>query len=103
MIVVLIALLVLLIGVVSAVAIGKFGSDALKDARLDDPTGTSAFVLPTGRLGSEGAQRVQIDQALRGYNMTQVDAVLDKLFAEIGELERENDALRQDNRHGASH
>lgn len=74
MIVLLIAVLVLVVGLVVAVIVGKVGSDSMAG-----PTRTTPFELPQGRMGSERVEEIRIDQSLRGYNMAQVDAVLDKL------------------------
>ena len=75
------AVLVLVVGAVVAAVVGRLGTD-----RMSAPTGTSAFELPEGHLGERGVDAVRLDQSLRGYNMGQVDAVLDRLFDEIHEL-----------------
>ena len=102
----LIALLVILVGVVVAVVSGRVGGSrtASSDGELageasvnvdtmDEATSSSSFSLPAGHLGSNGASKIQLDQSLRGYNMAQVDAVLDRLFTELAELEVENRRL----------
>lgn len=84
MIVFLIVLLVLVVGAVVAVVVGRVGTDT-----MSEPGTTSGFELPDGRLGALGPDAVRLDQSFRGYNMAQVDAVLDRLFDEIGALEDE--------------
>ena len=96
MMVLLIALLVVVIALVVGVVTGRLDGTSSAVDTMDAPTRTSAFELPAGRLGSAGADQIKIDQALRGYNMVQTDAVLDKLFGEIKELEDHIAALSQD-------
>lgn len=96
MMILLIVVLVLVIGAVVAVVVGRVGADS-----MSAPTATSAFDLPEGKLGSAGVDAVRLDQSLRGYNMAQVDAVLDRLFDEIHDLEarverREHDEPRDE-------
>ena len=82
MMIVLIVVLIVIIGALVAVLAGRIGVDS-----MSGPSSTSSFELPPGPLGAQGVDAVRFDQALRGYNMGQVDAVLDRLFEEIGELE----------------
>lgn len=82
MMILLIAVLVLVVAAVVAVVVGRVGVDP-----MSPPADTSPFELPAGRLGSAGVDAVRLDQSLRGYNMAQVDAVLDRLFDEIHDLE----------------
>lgn len=96
MIVFLIVLLVLVVGAVVAVVVGRVGTDT-----MSEPGTTSGFELPDGRLGALGPDAVRLDQSFRGYNMAQVDAVLDRLFDEIGVLEDEI-AQRRDGAGSAS-
>lgn len=96
MMAVLIALLVLVIAVVVGVVSGKVGSSAQALDTMDGATRTSAFELPEGPLGAKGRDVIQLDQSLRGYNMVQTDAVLDKLFGEIEALEAEVTQLKAD-------
>lgn len=90
MMILLIALLVLVVGVVVAVVVGKVGTDP-----MSDPNRTSAFELPAGPLGVRGLDGVRFDQALRGYNMAQVDAVMDKLRDELRAAEERAGADRR--------
>lgn len=78
--VLLIVVLVLVIGVVIALVVGKVGSDS-----MSSPTRTSSFELPED-LGARGPDGIRLDQSFRGYNMSQVDAVLDALFEENAQL-----------------
>lgn len=89
MMILLIAVLVLVVGAVVAVVVGRVGVDP-----MSPPTETSPFAMPSGRLGSAGVDAVRLDQSLRGYNMAQVDAVLDRLFDEIHDLEAQLERRR---------
>lgn len=83
MMLLLIVVLVLVIGAIVAVVTGRVGADS-----MSAPTETSPFELPDGPLGQAGVDAVRFDQRLRGYDMGQVDAVLDRLFDENAELRR---------------
>ena len=96
MMVLLISLLVLVVGVVVGVLVGKIGSGPGALDGMAPAARTSAFELPKGRLGSAGADVIKLDQSLRGYNMVQTDAVLDKLFGELADLESEVARLRSE-------
>lgn len=93
MMVVLIIVLVLVIGALVAVVTGRIGLDSMSGAGS-----TQSFELPEGRLGARGVDAVRFDQALRGYNMGQVDAVLDRLFDEIAQLESRLDVSERTQR-----
>lgn len=96
MMILLIVFLILVVGAVVAVVVGRVGVDSMAS-----PTATSPFELPAGRLGSAGVDAVRLDQSLRGYNMAQVDAVLDRLFDEIHDLEAQLER-RDDREHARS-
>lgn len=83
MMLLLIVVLVLVVGAIVAVVTGRVGVDS-----MSAPTETSSFELPEGPLGRAGVDAVRFDQRLRGYDMGQVDAVLDRLFDENAELRR---------------
>ncbi|MDE9365801.1 DivIVA domain-containing protein [Luteipulveratus sp. YIM 133132] len=90
MIVVLIALLVVVIGLAAAVVIGR-----IPVTTMDDPTATSAFEpLPEGRVTEDDLDALRLDQTLRGYRMSQVDGVLDRLRDELLSRDREIERLR---------
>ncbi len=89
MIVFLIVLLVVVVGLVLAAVVGRFGG------YLDAPTGTSPFEpLPRGEITAEDIDTLRFDQTLRGYRMGQVDDVLDRLRAELDARDREIARLR---------
>lgn len=86
MIVFLLLIVILLIGLTTAAVLGKIGGF------MADPTSSQAFAgLPPGSLTAQDIERVQFDQALRGYRMEQVDVVIDALSARLRELEAESD------------
>ena len=71
-------LIVLAMGVVAVVASGRGGSMAeVYDDRPD------ARVQADGPLTSADLHRVRFSTALRGYRMSEVDALLDRVAAEL--------------------
>ncbi|WP_265446081.1 DivIVA domain-containing protein [Flexivirga meconopsidis] len=89
MLVFLIALLLVVIGLVVFAVLGRFG------AHLEAPTSTSPFEpLPRGEIGADDIDQVRFDQTLRGYRMSQVDEVLDRLRAELKARDEEIAGLR---------
>lgn len=50
--------------------------------------------LPSGEVAGEHVRALQIPQAVRGYRMTEVDWVLDRLAVELDRLCAERDGLR---------
>nr|WP_306270981.1 DivIVA domain-containing protein [Ornithinimicrobium sp. HY1793] len=62
---------------------------------VPDPVTTESFEpLPRGGVSAEQVTDVQFDQAVRGYRMSQVDTVLDRLADELRERDAEIDRLR---------
>ncbi len=85
----LLVVLVLLVGVVLAGIAGWYGG------HMDDATGSTPYTgLPEGAVHIEDVESVRFDQTLRGYRMGQVDDVLDRLVAAIGERDDEIARLR---------
>lgn len=70
-------LIVLALGVVAAVAAGK--GTPLAEAYDDRP---DAVVPESGPLTAEHLRRVRFSLAFRGYRMSEVDALLDRLARE---------------------
>ncbi len=71
-------LIVLLMGAVAVVASGRGGSMAeVYDDRPD------SRVQADGPLTADDLRRVRFSTALRGYRMSEVDALLDRLSAEL--------------------
>jgi DivIVA domain-containing protein len=80
---------VLLVGLTAALVTGKLGGV------MAEPTSTSGFEgLPEGPVATEAIAGLRFDQAFRGYRMDQVDAVLDRLAAELRARDEELAALR---------
>lgn len=80
------SLLFLLIGVaviggVVLLATGRI-SGSLPDAD-PAPDLTGLEEVPLGELSAAEIEHVRIDQALRGYRMDEVDALVDRLSAEV--------------------
>jgi DivIVA domain-containing protein len=71
-------LIVLALGAIAAVAAGK--GAPLAEAYDDRPDAT---VPADGPLGPDDLRRVRFTIALRGYRMSEVDALLDRLAAEL--------------------
>jgi DivIVA domain-containing protein len=56
------------------------------DALLADaPPDAADVVLPPGRVSADDVRGVRFGLALRGYRMSEVDAVLDRLAAELAD------------------
>ncbi len=73
-------LAVAVMGVVAVVATGRGGGlDEVFDDRPD------ARVPADGPLRADDLRRVRFSTALRGYRMAEVDALLDRLTAELEE------------------
>jgi DivIVA domain-containing protein len=71
-------LVVLVMGGVAAVAAGR--GAPISDAYDDRPDA----LVPGGRpIAADDLRRVRFPLALRGYRMTEVDALLDRLAAEL--------------------
>ena len=70
-------LIVLALGAVAVVAAGR--GDPMEEAYDDRPDAT---VPAEGRLGADDLRRVRFSLAFRGYRMSEVDALLDRLARE---------------------
>lgn len=70
-------LVVLAMAGVAVVASGRGGS--MPPAPPDRPD----LVLPPGDLGADALRGVRFTTALRGYRMSEVDALLDRLAAQL--------------------
>jgi len=73
-------IVVVVMGAIAVVASGRGGSMA--DAYDDRP---DARVPADGPLTSHDLRRVRFSTAFRGYRMAEVDALLDRLAAELEE------------------
>ena len=66
------------------------------DGSLADATTTMSHVpLPDDQLTPDDIDALLFDTAMRGYRMSQVDAVIDRLRREIGDLDDELSRARQ--------
>jgi len=66
------------------------------DGSLADTTTTMSHVpLPDDQLTPDDIDALRFDTAMRGYWMSQVDAVIDRLRREIGDLDDELSRARQ--------
>ncbi|RYU14143.1 DivIVA domain-containing protein [Nocardioides iriomotensis] len=89
-------LIVALIGVVAVAATGRGG--AMAETFDDRP---DSRVQADGPLTSQDLRRVRFSTAFRGYRMSEVDALLDRLAAErdaaeIGDADRDEGVRRED-------
>lgn len=67
------------------------------DGALADATTTMSHVpLPEDPLTQGDLDGLRFDTAMRGYRMSQVDAVVDRLRREVGDLDRELARLRDE-------
>lgn len=70
-------LLVLVMGAVAVVAAGR--GQPMSQAYDDRPDP----VLPVGEIGGDDLRRARFSLALRGYRMSEVDALLDRLARQL--------------------
>lgn len=88
MIVFLLVIVVLLIGLTTAAAMGRISGF------MADPTSSHAFAgVPAGSLTADDIGPLRFDRALRGYRMDQVDEVIDALSTRLRELETDGAAV----------
>ena len=88
-------LVVLAMGGVAVVASGRGGS--MPPAYDDRPD----LALPQDRpIGAEDLRRVRFPLALRGYRMSEVDALLARLANELEARSEDRSEDRQEDRHG---
>lgn len=82
-----ILLLLVLLGVIAAIAVvaGGRGGALLPDA---SPDSSPRGVLPSGPVDRTAVDGLRFTLAFRGYRMTEVDDVLDRLVLEIDERDR---------------
>jgi len=68
------------------------------DGSLADATTTMSHVpLPDDQLTPDDIDELRFDTAMRGYRMSQVDAVIERMRREIGDLDDELSRARQAN------
>ncbi len=72
-------LVVLVMGAIATVAAGR--GTPLAPEYDDRPD----VLVPAGRLGGEDLRRVRFSLAFRGYRMSEVDALLDRVAAQLEE------------------
>ena len=72
------SLVIVILGLAAVAGSGRFGSmpPVVHDVAAPE--------LPEGALTGDDLRRVQFAVVTRGYSMTQVDAVLDRLAAQLG-------------------
>jgi DivIVA domain-containing protein len=58
------------------------------------PPGATPTRLPIGDVAGEDVRSLRFQQAVRGYKMSEVDWVLDRLAAELDRVSSERDDLR---------
>lgn len=91
MVIIGVVLLVLALGVVTAVVVARADVPGVPDA----PATTAAEPLPPGPVTVGQVRLLRFDVALRGYRMDQVDAALDRLAGELAERDAEIARLRE--------
>ncbi|WP_210424464.1 DivIVA domain-containing protein [Gephyromycinifex aptenodytis] len=77
--------IVVVIGVAAALLIGFTGGMSVHAAQPASSVG--GLPLGPGPVTSDSLAGVRFDRCLRGYRMDQVDAVLDRLYERLAELE----------------
>jgi len=73
---------VLVLGVVAALAAGRFGHLPDVEDRLDQP-GPAQAVLAGGPVTAGSLRAVRFPLTFRGYRMDEVDALLDRLADQL--------------------
>lgn len=92
MILALVIVAVLALGVLGAVLVLRTGVPGVPDPM----TSESFEPLPRGGVRAADLIELRFDQAVRGYRMSQVDAVLDQLSEELRDRDAEIDRLRDE-------
>lgn len=92
MILILVIAGVLVLGAVAAAVVLRSGVPGVPDA----VTTESFEPPPRGGLAADQLTDLRFDQAVRGYRMSQVDTVLDRLADELRERDAEIDRLRSE-------
>ncbi len=88
-------LLVLVMGGIAVVAAGR--GAPMSPAYDDRP---DALVPATGELGPEHLRRVRFSLAFRGYRMSEVDALLDRMARQLEQRVSEPDTPPHQSVHG---
>jgi DivIVA domain-containing protein len=81
--------LALFVAVVVAVVTAAAVLGRVDGSLADATTSMSHVPLPEDQLTPDDIDELRFDTALRGYRMSQVDAVIDRLRREIGDLDDE--------------
>ena len=77
-------IVILLIGLTTAAVLGKISGF------MADPTSSQSFGgAPAAPWSADEIAHLHFDQALRGYRMDQVDAVIDAMTVRVHDLESE--------------
>ena len=92
--------LALFVAVVVAVATAAAVLGRVDGSLADATTTMSHIPLPDDHLTEADIEELRFDTALRGYRMSQVDAVIDRLRREIGDLDDELTRVREMHRSG---
>lgn len=85
-------LVVLLAGLVAAVVAGRVPAGGL----LPPVSSESVTGLPRGGIDPQDVDQVRFDMAVRGYRMSQVDAVIERLVDEVRARDAEIERLRRE-------
>jgi DivIVA domain-containing protein len=92
-----VVVLVLVIGAVAVLAAGR--DDSMSEAYEDRPDRT----IPAGHaLTSDDLQRVRFSSALRGYRMDEVDALIDRVAADLVAREADERAATPGSQDGST-
>ena len=73
------------LGIVAVLAVAAFVATRDDQVLADAPPDAPDRDLPQGRLKADDLRRVRFGVTVRGYRMSEVDAVLDRLAAELAE------------------
>ncbi len=81
-------LTIVLLGLIAAVAVGRIGGGLGRPVSSLPSRG-----LAPGEVAPDDLERVRFSPALRGYRMDEVDAVLDRLAAELAQRDEQIEQL----------
>ena len=81
--------LLAVLGIVAVIFVAAVVATRDDQLLADAPPDAPDLALPAGRLQADDVRRVRFGVVLRGYRMSEVDAVLERLAAELADRDRQ--------------